>query len=62
MDRGAWWATAHRVADKESDKTEATRHARTHFVTKRLVLQTTLKVKQYSVEDSREETDLPKCF
>ena len=44
MDRGVWWATAHRVADKESDKTEATRHAHTHFVTKRLVLKTTLKV------------------
>ena len=34
----------------------------THLVTRRLVLKTTLKVKQYSVEDSREETDLPKCF
>ena len=33
MDRGAWWATVHRVA--ESDTTEATEHARTlsiHYI------------------------------
>ena len=29
MDRGAWWATVHRVA--ESDTTEATQHTHTRF-------------------------------
>ena len=28
MDRGAWWATVHRVA--ESDTTEVTEHAHTY--------------------------------
>ena len=30
MDRGAWWATVHRVS--ESDMTEATWHTCTHMV------------------------------
>ena len=36
MDRGAWWATAHRIT--ESDTTEATKHAlRVLMMTKYLV-------------------------
>ena len=27
MDRGAWWATVHRMGHKELDRTEATEHA-----------------------------------
>ena len=30
MDRGAWQATAHRIA--ESDTTEATKHSSTHYL------------------------------
>ena len=31
MDRGAWWATVHRIV--QSDTTEVTRHAHTYLTT-----------------------------